>query len=120
MKKGLIALFIVVLFTFLYNNFFTKGMLIGVYANKNFKHSPIGPNIPDTIVLYENNRFVQSYMGNGSYKISFSIKGTKILLDYDDVTATDFYINISRIWFGKPKIIFFKDTGHCYEKFNNF
>ncbi|MCL9806841.1 hypothetical protein NAT51_15000 [Flavobacterium amniphilum] len=134
MKKNTIPLIIsFLLITYLYNNFFTNGMLTGRYANKNYKYEFIGniANKPDTLIIRENNEFESPYYGKGKYDISYSLKGTEIHMTHGEGYTTttingevitlsnedSFVTYINRIWFfGSPKIILFEDLGQCYEK----
>ena len=112
-KIGIIISFLLIL-SYIYNNFFTQQMLIGTYQNRNFINSPVGPRIPDKLVLHENSKFSSNYWGNGIYKISHSLMGTNIYLDCDN----SFHTTIKRTWYGKTKIIVFSDLETYYEKIN--
>lgn len=114
LKKLMLVIFILMILSHIYNNFFTNSMLIGIYKNKNFARSPIEPNIPDKIFILENNKFSSEYFGKGTYKISYSIRGTEITLN--NFNGTPYETSIQRIWYGRPKIIIFSDLGHYYEK----
>jgi len=115
-----IILIIVFIFSYLYNNFFIRKSLVGKYANTNFNYPPViaeVPYEPDTLILYTNNTFESAFLGNGTYKISYYINGTKIDLTQDR-SGTSFNTSISRLYFGKTKIILVKDLNHYYEKIN--
>jgi hypothetical protein len=119
--KKYISLAVVLLILFhIYNNFFTKSMLIGLYENKNYKYTPFLPDIPydaDTLILLENNKFISSYFGKGNYKLLYSIKGTEIDLSYNyEFGTAGLNTSIRRLGFGKPKIILFELENHYYEK----
>lgn len=138
-KKILIAVGALVLFyllSHLYNHFFTSGMITGTYVNCNYESSPVAPNQPDTIQLFENGQLVSSSYGKGAYDVSYSMKGTSIHLTFkprkldvpplpvkevpENLTygqpIEPVYTYITRIWYGKPKIILFEDLGHYYKK----
>jgi hypothetical protein len=128
--KIILAVFIAV---HSYNHFFTNGMLLGKYVNRNYEDDFIGyiPHIADTLIIKENNQFESPYYGKGTYKLTYSLGGTKIELHYSDgysstningekVTLSDeenFTTSISRIWFiGNPHILLFEDLNQYYEK----
>ncbi|RFS16900.1 hypothetical protein [Emticicia sp. C21] len=113
-KKIIIVIVIFYVLSHLYNNFFTPGMITGTYKNTNFAQSPIAPNRPDRLVLHKNNTYSSEYSGKGIYKISYSIRGTKITLS--NFIGMPYETSIERIWYGKPKIIIFSDLGHYYNK----
>lgn len=98
-----------------YNNFFSKKMLIGKYINVNFEISPAVETAKflDTLYIYENNRFYSQYYGKGRYYLSYSLNGTKIDMNCSNSGRNT---SIRRDWFGKPKIILFRDINHCYIK----
>jgi hypothetical protein len=103
----------------LYNNFFFESMIIGKYANKNFKYRAIAevPHIPDTLYLDLNNKYISKYWGKGTWSITHSIEGTYIRLEsYEKEFGPSISTYFSRIWYGKPKIIMFMDLNHYYEK----
>lgn len=114
LKNFTLGIFIFMILSHVYNNFFTMGMLIGTYKNKNFINSPTGPNNPDKLYIQENNKFSSESWGRGTYKISYSIRGTTIELK--DFNGGPYSTSIERIWYGKPKIIIFSDLGHYYQK----
>ncbi|WP_031455737.1 hypothetical protein [Flavobacterium chungangense] len=128
--KIILAVFIAV---YSYNHFFTNGMLIGKYVNRNYGDDFIGniPHIADTLLLKENNQFESPYYGKGTYKLSYGFGGTRIELHYgDDYSSTNikgekvsvpnkesFETSINRIWFiGNPQISLFEDLNQYYEK----
>ncbi len=120
MKKIIIIIIASLLFlTYLYNNFFTTRMLIGTYVNMNYKNSIEDPNIPDTLILLQNNTFSSQYFGTGKYSLSYSISGSKLNLIFDDVIhQINIHPNIKRINFNHTKIILCSDLNHYYEKIN--
>ena len=62
-----------------YNHFFTNGMLLGKYVNRNYGDDFIGyiPHIADTLLLKENNQFESPYYGKGAYKLIYDLVGTR-------------------------------------------
>lgn len=117
MKKAGLILVLFCLISYLYNNFFTSQMMTGTYVNRNYENDFINenPHIADTLVLFENNRFVSRYWGKGVYKTSYTFRGTKISLNGNDGNGLTTYIN--RIMFlGNPKIILYEDLNQYYEK----
>lgn len=124
MKKlliGGITLIIVYFVFYLYNNFFTEKMLLGTYVNKNYeqKHLTELSKIRDTIQLFENRKYTSGYFGKGTYRISYSIKGTSIVLKYNyEMGKAQRGAYIKRINFGNPQIIMSNDMNYFYEKIN--
>ena len=124
MKQKWIVISVIIFFILLtihcYNNFFTKGMLIGNYINRNYNYSlnlVEIPHVPDTLSLFENNQFVSNYWGKGSYKIFYTVSGTEIELIYNyRFGKAGYRTSIKRLNFGTPKIILDTDRDHYYEK----
>jgi len=116
---GVIALFAFLIY-YCFNNFFSERSIVGKYVNRNFYNSPPLPEIPscpDTLTLFENNRFYSKYWGNGSYKINTTIGGTEITLFYGDKFGEGALTTvIKRLNFGKPKIILSFDQNRFYQK----
>jgi len=113
MKHKLIVISVIVAFILLiahgYNNFFTKGMLIGIYINQNYSYSSNLveiPLVPDTLSLFKNNQFVSNYWGKGTYKIFYTVRGTNIELFYKyQFGKAGYKTSIERLNFGRPKVI---------------
>ncbi len=116
----LILVVLILVSSYTYNNFFSKGMIEGEYENCNYNYEPFIAEIPyspDMLTLMENNQFFSPHWGQGSYDINYSITGTEIKLSYKYAFGTAGYrMNISRGWFGKPKIMLVSDMNHYYEK----
>ncbi|TDD95997.1 hypothetical protein [Flavobacterium cellulosilyticum] len=58
MKKIIIGVVLFLVVSFIYNHFFLKCMITGVYVNTNYnKNHPIAevPDRADTLVLFDNN-----------------------------------------------------------------
>lgn len=123
-KRNLIIIGAVLVLTLLgihlYNNFFTKNMLIGTYVNQNYNYTPFLPDIPyfpDTLNIFKDGRFVSSHWGEGQYKLSYSIKGTTIDLTYNyEFGKGSYRTSITRKLFGTPKIMLYRKKNHCYVK----
>ena len=93
-------------------------MIVGSYINKNYNYPPFLPEIPyeeDNLILYDNNKFSNSIWGVGTYKITYSIFGTKILFTYEFGIST-YKTDIKIDYFGNPKIILFEMENHHYGK----
>ena len=88
-------------------------MLIGKYENTNYDYGYSSANYPDTLMLYENNRFASKYWGKGKYTINSSLRGTCIEFNLE-FGGKETYI--SRFWFGKPRIEVNEDFNHFYMK----
>ncbi|MDB4920879.1 hypothetical protein [Mucilaginibacter sp.] len=124
MKRKLILVSKITVVTFViccaYNNFFTKGMLTGIYINQNYHYTPNRveiPYAPDTLTLLKNNQFFSNYWGIGSYEIFYTLGGTEIELTYNyRYGKAGYRTSIKRINFGMPKIILDIDRDHYYEK----
>jgi hypothetical protein len=104
---------------YLFNNYFTKKMIVGSYVNKNYQIEPWIEYIPyqaDTLVLFHDGKFSSTFWGQGNYKISYSIRGTAIQLINKNPSNMGLNTNITRMGVGKPKIILFKDLNQYYEK----
>ncbi len=110
---GIFFIFFVLIYS--YNNFFSKKMLTGTYVNINYENSPAVETAKrtDTLYIYEDNSFYSRYYGKGTYHLSYSFSGTKIDMSYKSSGRNTF---IKRDWFGKPKIILFRDINHFYIK----
>lgn len=117
-KKIIIIIGVSLLFLiYVYNNFFTTGMLVGTYANMNYKNSTENPSVPDTLILLPNNTFSSKYFGTGKYSLNYSMSGSKINLIFDDViNQINIHSNITRINLNHPKITLCSDLNHYYEK----
>lgn len=75
------------------------------------------PYVADTLTLFKNNRFESSYWGKGSYKIIYSLDGTKIQLTYRyKFGLAGYKASIERLNWRTPKIILDRDRNHYYEK----
>ncbi|MGZ3767277.1 MAG: hypothetical protein ACXVA2_21620 [Mucilaginibacter sp.] len=115
-----IILAAIFLLSYSYNNFFSKGMLVGQYVNRNYNYQPNLPEVPnvaDTLTLLKNGQFESQYWGKGSYTISHTIAGTEIELIYDyEFGKAGYDTTVKRLDFGNPKIILDRDHDHYYEK----
>lgn len=104
---AVVGIFIVAYY--LCNNFFSETILRGTYVVKKHSEQPLladTPGIADTLVLFDNNKFASSYWGNGVYKLSHSLKGTKIHLIYKYEFGKARYVaNVERVLFSNPRII---------------
>ncbi|MCD0487347.1 hypothetical protein LPB86_03845 [Pedobacter sp. MC2016-14] len=105
---------------FIYDNFFSKGMLVGEYVNKNYDYEPFLPEIPyeqDTLRLFENNKFRSHFWGKGTYKIFYTLVGTEIELYYKyEFGEAVFRGSLTRCFFGEPKLLLDPDRNHYLEK----
>lgn len=111
--KYSILLTILSISLYIYNNFFTIDMISGTYNTIDYEKSLMVPNFPDKLILNEDFTYRSKFFGNGFFKIDYDYKGTKIYIDSDNGSLST---RLTRNWFGKPKIIIFKDLGHYYEK----
>lgn len=59
----------------------SKKDAIGTYVNQNYERLCVAEisDKPDTLILYDNNKFISLYYGSGEYEIT----GTKINLTYN-------------------------------------
>jgi len=121
-KLLLLCLFVILALTLshFYNNFFSKGMLVGRYVNRNYNYPPLKVEIPyvsDTLTLLKNNKFESGYWGNGSYTVTHTLGGTEIELTYNyKYGRAGYETDVKRLNFGTPKIILDRDRNHYYEK----
>lgn len=110
--KLILACSLLVFLVYSYSNYFTIGMVKGIYVNKNYENSYFGANFLDTLNLFENNQFKSGFWGVGHYKLSYSLRGTSIKLYSKNSLITKVY----RSWFSKPRIMIMKDLDNYYEK----
>lgn len=115
MKKRLILLLAVLVMIFCYHKYFFNQMLIGSYYNSGYENSPLTPNVPDSLILMEDNRFKSEHWGKGKYEVVRSLSGTRIIFSFDSGKES-FSTYIFREWFGKPKIVLFRDINHFFIK----
>lgn len=108
------------LLVYLFNGFFTKGMVSGTYVNRNYKNEFAlnVPHVADTLIIYNDNKFYSPYYGNGHYELQYSPAGTRIQLIYKDkFSSGGFNTTISRSMFiGSPEIDLYEDFNQHYEK----
>lgn len=105
---------------FIFNGFFIKIMIVGKYKNINFENNFIAEqaNISDVLEIYPNGKFYSPFYGEGTYKLNYSIGGTKIDLNPDNENIAGLNTTISRKYFlGVPKINLFSDLDVYYIKF---
>jgi len=106
--------------SYCYNNFFSKTTIVGKYINQNYNYKYAFaeiPNVSDTLKLFENNHFVSSYWGKGTFTISYGLQGTTIELIYKyEFGKGGFETTISRLNWGEPKIILNRDQNQFYKK----
>ena len=94
-------------------------MLLGNYINVNYENRFGGdfPHSQDTLTLLKNGTFTSQYYGKGTYKVSYSLGGTSIDLEYKDEFGVGGLItSIEGDGFGKPRIILIRDLNQYYEK----
>lgn len=116
MKKKGGLLFIVFIVFFIYSNFYTESVVIGTYVNRNYdKYTFIDvPKESDTLQVLENNKFISKYYGEGTYKLLYDVKGTRIRFTYKDEA-----LNLPmkrRYLLGGLKIALLEDLNQYYEK----
>lgn len=121
MKSKIVILLIISLTGFfLYRHFFTENMIIGTYVNENYNNKSSIVDVPkqlDTLIIFSDNKFKNSYWGNGTYKLSYSISGTKISFIYDyEFGKAQFKSTVNRSFFESPKICLNKDLEYYYKK----
>lgn len=95
-------------------------MLVGTYVNRNYRYSSVLSGIPyvsDGLRLCANNQSENSYWGKGTYKITYTITGSKIDLIYNyQFRKASYKASISRLNLGAPKVILFREKDHYYER----
>ncbi|MDQ6469324.1 hypothetical protein RB619_01625 [Flavobacterium sp. LHD-80] len=102
---------------YLFKNFFTENMISGNYVSNNQQSLADGPSFGDTLKIYNDNRFESQTWGNGKYKLDHSLKGTEIELTYKyEFGSAGYGMNISRSFFGKPRISISSDLEYYFEK----
>lgn len=118
-KKPIILIVIAIcILSYVYNNFFTKSMLLGRYVNTNYEYGPFLADVPyneDNLMLYADNHFTSNFYGSGTYKLAYSIRGTEIILIYHAGSAS-YRLPIHRNYFYKIKLVIHSDMNHYYGK----
>ena len=125
MNRGLLTVLLVLLIiisAYIYNNFFTGGIIVGKYVNRNYSNPSTGaemPNVKDTIILFSNGKFDSQAWGKGTWLIKYGIKGTTIAFSYSDKFGQAvFETYIQRLNYNHLKIITNDDLDQYYEKIN--
>lgn len=112
--------FSIVLFSILaysvYSTYIPKYAISGVYKNVNYENSSSFLNKMDKLTLNSNNTFKSESFGTGTYKIEYSINGTRIDFKPTFELGINLKTSISRTWTGAPRILLFKDLSHYYIK----
>ena len=108
------------LISYCYNNFLTQENIVGEYINRNYNHPPFLTEIPyvsDTLVLFKDNHFESPFWGKGSYKITYTIRGTEIQLVYKyEFGKAEYKSSVTRMNWKNPKIILDRNRDHYYER----
>ena len=103
-----------------YKNFISQGSVVGGYINKNFDYQGVLSDIPyqtDTLMLLSDNTFTSSYWGKGTYKLKYSLTGTKIELIYRyQYGLAGFSTTVTRLHGVTPVIILDELHNHYFEK----
>ena len=90
-------------------------MITGMYVSNGVGLD--GPTKNDTITLMENNTFRSKVWGNGKYDLSYSGKGTKIILHYNyQFGKASYKMEIKRNYYIEPKLVFDYDQNYFFEK----
>ena len=124
MKKYFSASILLLLGVFVvyecYKNFISQRSLVGGYINKNFDYQGVLSDIPyqtDTLRLLSDNTFTSSYWGKGTYKLKYSLTGTKIELIYHyQYGLAGFSTTVTRLHGVTPVIILDELHNHYLEK----
>ena len=124
MKKYFSASILLLLGVFVvyecYKNFISQRSLVGGYINKNFDYQGVLSDIPyqtDTLMLLSDNTFTSSYWGKGTYKVKYSLTGTKIILIYRyKFGLASFSTTVTRLQGVTPVIILDELHNHYLEK----
>ena len=94
-------------------------MVEGIYLNTNYETSDAidTPHQTDTLILFEDNTFKSNYWGKGTYKLTYSYRGTELNLFYEYQFGKGIFVaRITRDWFSSPRIILEKHLNHYYKK----
>jgi len=124
MKKYIIASFLLLVGVFIvyecYKNYISQESLVGGYINKNFDYHGVLSDIPyrkDTLRLLSDNTFTSSYWRKGTYKLKYSLTGTKIILIYRyQFGLAGFSTSVTRLNGVTPVIILDELHNHYLEK----
>ena len=115
-----IIVVLLLVYIYIYMNSITRSMLVGSYTNVNFDYVPVTADIPyskDILRIFKDGHFSSSYWGEGTYELSHTMKGTKIILRYDyEFGKASFITYVERDFLGSIKIILFRDNNHHYLK----
>jgi len=119
-RRIVIGLVLFLIVYYLHHNFFIDSLLSGTYINENYKCKSALVEIPhtlDTLIMLKNNKFTNSIWGNGVYRLSHSISGTKIHFIYNYEFGKGVYTtSINRSLFGPITINLDEDVNYYYEK----
>lgn len=109
----LIAFFIGLIYV--YDHFFTKSMITGIYVSNGSGIDE--PNKNDTLILLENYTYESQSWGKGKYTLNNSGKGTTIKIQYDyEFGKASYQMSIERNFYIKPKLVFDFDQDYYFEK----
>lgn len=110
---------LLILFVYLYNNFFTESMLKGKYvAQGDIPFVSDFPYVPDTLTIVSEDGFVSHRFGAGTYFLSYSIAGTEMHLLFKRSIDLNTTTTLSRLNLGAPMITFNKLQQLYYLKFD--
>ncbi len=119
-RKKLFKFFIGIFFLgYIFNNFFTEGMITGEYVSNNTKSLLEGPSRSgEKLFLLDDNKFESDTWGNGTYKLKYTFGGTRIDFTYNyEFGRAGYLTSINRSYFfGKPQIILDRDLEFYFEK----
>lgn len=114
-KKILLSIVFLIGLIYVYENFFTKSMIIGTYVSNG--NGIDGPNKNDTLILLENYTYESQSWGKGKYTLNNSGKGTTINIQYDyEFDKGSYQMSIERNFYIKPKLVFDFDQDYYFEK----
>jgi hypothetical protein len=114
-KKIISILFSLIVIILIYNNFFTKSMIVGTYISNG--NGLDGANKGDTLIISKDNTFKSKTWGKGKYTLNYSTKGTTIRIQYDyEFGKASYHMGIKRNYYIEPKLIFDYDLDYYFYK----
>ncbi|MFC3559431.1 hypothetical protein [Pedobacter jamesrossensis] len=109
-KIVLAVLFVILIISFCYDNFYTANLISGSYSYDFPLAVPEGPNEGDKLILMNNGDFKSDTWGRGTYKI----EGTRITFNTHEL---GFQTKLYRPFFlGKPRISISSDLGYYFKQ----
>ncbi len=115
--KIIITVFIILLSIYITKNFFLRTTITGTYISNDKSGLADGPNFGDTLILYDNGKFISDTWGMGTYELNYTLTGTELKINYSyQFGGAGYETSIYQPLFEKPRIIINKDLGTYFRK----